>query len=90
MNGIEEVQEHNEFNNLKVEDKLPASASNFDKICRTCLSEQKNQSIFALKYNEISILSLLDSCVSIKVSLANNHKLYFKNYIFRLIGKGRR
>lgn len=68
MNGTEAAQENNVVNNLKVEDKIPASASNFDQICRTCLSPQKNQSIFALKYNEISILSLLDSCVSIQVS----------------------
>lgn len=56
------------INGLKVENKIPVDAANFDKICRTCLSTQKIQSIFTLKYNELEVLQLLDSCVSIQVS----------------------
>lgn len=49
------------------ENNLPLHVSDFDRICRTCFSTQKIQSIFTLKYNDISIVNFLHSSASIEV-----------------------
>lgn len=47
---------------------IEINVNDFDKICRTCLSAtEKNQPIFALKYNETSVLNFFESCASVHV-----------------------
>lgn len=55
------------FSSLKMESGISILPSNFDRICRICFSTHKIESIFALKYNDTPLSSLLDSCVSIHV-----------------------
>lgn len=58
QNGVYH-QEKNDF--------LQVSPGDFDKICRTCLSNQQIQPIFDLKYNEMTLLDLLFNCLSVQV-----------------------
>lgn len=49
------------------DDCLQISPDDFDKICRTCLSNQQIQPIFDLRYNEMTLLDLLFNCLSVQV-----------------------
>lgn len=51
----------------KMESKKPIDASDIHKVCRTCLSKDDIQPIFALKHNGISVVSLLQSYFSLRV-----------------------